>query len=335
MRYVTFILAMFLLYWSKYNKKYNKFLIISSAIVLLIFSAFREFIAGGIYAGVDYESYRKWFNSIENIKIGITNDFLFNILMLFVYKLTKSFWVFIFITSVFGIYSIYKFAKENSPDYAFTIFLFITFGMYELGLSAIRQFISISIFLLAFKYIKKRNFLKYSIYIIIAALFHSSSLILLLIYPFVNIKIKMKYKLLILVGIGILATIFIKGGIYQYILVKFLPYYEYKYLNIGSELNSNYTVFLISTTILTVIYVFKEIREKLVKNDNTEYMYMLLLLLFSYLATMHPTLGRLLQYFMPAVPLIIPHAIKCITDKKLVVAGTSVTAVMFFLVYVL
>ena len=177
---------MFLMISKRCNNKGRKIFIIMSAAILLIFSTFRGSILGGIYKGNDYDSYQNWFFTIENVKISLTNDVLFNLLMLCAYKLTGCFEVFVFITSLISIYGIYKFAIDNSKNYTLLIYYFITFGMYELGLSAIRQFLAISIFLMSFKFIHEKKFLKYLIGIIIASMFHSSAAILIFIYPFIR-----------------------------------------------------------------------------------------------------------------------------------------------------
>ena len=335
MRYLTFGLSMILLYESQFKKKNKKILILISAFILLVFSTFREFFSDGIYAGNDYRSYETWFNSINAINIIIGNDLFFNLLMLLIDRLTGSFMVFIFVTSLLGVYSIYKFSLENSKNHVFTIFLFITFGIYELGLSAIRQSVAISIFLLAFKYIKEKKFWKYLISILIATQFHSSAIYLILVYPFMYIKLKPSIKGTILALFAFGFTILVRMGIYESLLINYFEGYAQKYENIGNELNSNYTVFIISMLVLLVIHFFKAIRNNMLEKGKIEYLYLQLLCLFAYLATLHPTLGRELQYFMPAITLVIPKTFEFIKDEKTVRIGTISIGLLFLLIYVL
>lgn len=334
MRYIILLIMTIFLILSKYSKKYKKVFIFLSGFTLVAFASFRGLAFEGNYAGNDYLSYNKWFNSVENVTLSWKEDIGFNLLMLLVKKVTGSFEVFIIISSSFFVYAIYHFAIKNSKDYIITIFLFVTFGIFELGLSAIRQWIAGSIFLLAFKFIREKNFWKYSISIILAATFHNSAIILLAIYPFINANMKFKYKIIITILIALLFTATAKNNLIIELIYKYFPSYKYKYLNIGQELNSNYTVFIISMLCLFIIMLSK--KSFLEKNKNSEiYLdYLILLCLFSFTATLNPMYGRLLEYFMPAIPLIMPNIITTFPDRQKSLALS--TSTMFFLaVYIL
>jgi len=335
MRYIMLVLCMFFLVLSGINKKNKKIYVLFSALVLLIFASFREYIFSEQQIGNDYYSYMKWFDNIWNIEISISNDFLFNILMLFINKFTGNYLVFIFITSFLWVYSIYKFSIDNSKNYIFTILLFLTFGIFELGFSAIRQAMAISVFLLSFNYIKQKKLFKYIVGIVIASLFHSSAIILLFIYPFINMKLSITKKTMLLIIIAIIITLLISSGMYEELLIKFVPDYELKYENIGSELNSNYTVFGISILTFVMLYMLDTAKQNLVKKDNPEYMYLLLLCLFSYIATLHPTLGRMLQYFMPAIPLIVPTILYYEKGKDVQKIGNLAVISIFLIIFII
>jgi hypothetical protein len=255
--------------------------------------------------------------------------------MLTVKKVFNNYIVLIFIIAIFQVFAIYKFALKNSKDYFLTIYIFLSFGIYGLGLSAIRQFIALSFFLLGYKHIRDKKFLKFLVYIVIASLFHPSAIILIAIYPFINCNVAYKTKALLLIITGIICTILVSSGIYEQLLTKYVTDYTYKYANIGSELNSNYTVFLIS--LLLVIADFFLSNKKKGKRDKTDanYCYLLLLCLFAYLATLHATLGRTIIYFMPAVALFVPDIISGLKDgseKKLFKLGVFA---IFLLIYIL
>ena len=335
MRYIILLLAIFFLILSKYSSnKYKKVFIFLSGIVLIIFASLRGYILNGIYAGNDYESYRNWFNSVENVKLSWNNDISFNLLMLLVKRVTGSFEIFIIITSIFFVYAIYSFSIKNSKSYIMTIFLFIAFGIYELGLSAIRQWIAGSIFLLAFKYIKDKQLLKYVLSIIIASSFHNSAIVLLIVYPFVNAKTKEKYKIIISIMIGIIFMIIIKNNSILELIYTYLPSYRYKYLNIGEELNSNYTVFIISTFCLFIMMLYKKLFDTKEKENRYQLNFLILLCLFAFTATLNPRFGRFLEYFMPAIPMIIPTIIDMFPEKQKLFA-LGVSTIFFSMIYIL
>lgn len=335
MRYILLLLVLFFLILSKKSKKYKKIFIFLSAATLIVFASLRGFILDGKYSGNDYESYRRWFNGVENVKLSLTNDIGFNLLMLTVKKITGSFEVFITITSILFVYSIYKFSIENSKSYAMTIFIFIAFGIFELGLTAIRQWVAASIFLLSFKYIKNKNFWKYLLSICIAALFHNSAILLIIVYPFVNLRIKEKYKILISIITGMLLTILIKSNIIFEILYKYFPSYEYKYLDIGSELNSNYTVFIIAVFCLLIVIMYKKVFDTKEISYRYQTSFLILLCLSAFLATLNPLFGRLLEYFMPAIPLIVPTLVDLFQNNKQKLLAFVVSTIFFTIIYVM
>lgn len=335
MNYIVLLLAMFFLVLSKYTTKYKKVLIFLSAIILILFASFRGTILSGKYKGNDFESYRKWFGLVENVKLSWSNEIAFNLLMLTIKRLTGSFEIFIMITSAFLVYAIYSFAIKNSESYIITIFCFITFGIYELAFSAIRQWIAGAIFLLAYQFIKDKKFWKYFISIVIAAMFHNSAIILLIVYPFINSKIKIKNKAVICVVVACIVTILMKTNIILDIIYKYMPSYKYKYMNIGKELNSNYTVFSIGMLCMLIIALYnKAFLDNNLKNKNNTN-FLLLICFFSYIATLNPMFGRLLQYFMPAVPLIIPSIISIFNTKEQKMFATAVSMAFFSLMYIM
>lgn len=78
---------------------------------------------------------------------------------------------------------------KNKKILFYGIFIFFTFGFFFGSLDRIRQYLAISVFLLAFDDILKNNFKAYFLKIIIASFFHLSALLLLLLYFLVKIKI--------------------------------------------------------------------------------------------------------------------------------------------------
>jgi transmembrane protein EpsG len=183
--------------------------------------------------------------------------------------------------------------------------------------------------------LKKENFGKYLLGILIASLFHNSAIVLLIVYPFVNINIKEKYKILIAVLLGTGLFFLIKTNIIFVYIYKYFPSYEYKYLNIGSELNSNYTVFIISSFCLLIAMLYK----KNFYSKEPEYSYqisfLILLCLFAFLATLNPMFGRMLEYFMPAISLIIPSLIDLFNDRKQKLLALTICTIFFSIIYIM
>lgn len=337
MRYISLIICVGFLILSKYIPKYKKIFIVLSAGTLLAFWGIRGNIFNGIYSGVDYNSYKNWFNIIEQLPLSlIINDIGFNVLMLIIKKVTNCFELFIFLSTAFFIYSIYKYAIDHNKEYLLTIYLFISFGIFELGLTAIRQWMAGSVFLLSIKYIRDQKLWKYLICILIASLFHNSAIILIILYPFVNIKKDKHILKIIICGIvGIIATILIKQGILIDFIYKIAPLYAQKHQNLGSELNANYTVFIISTAILSFIMINRNTYNYIKEKYNYQLSYLILLCLFAFLATQNFMINRMLQYFMPAIPLVVPNVLDTIENKKIKNLMIVCTICFFLAIYIL
>lgn len=138
--------------------------------------------------GTDYSAYQSLFYEIFEHDTYLTldsADFRIEYGWLLLNYLFKplGFFPFIFIISVFFIYTYYALIKKYVPTnyYWLAVFIYIFFfNLFLIQLSAIRQTLSISIFLFSIKYIiEGRGTLKYILLIVFASFFHSSSLFLL------------------------------------------------------------------------------------------------------------------------------------------------------------
>lgn len=336
---VLFLAASYYSYYKKNMKMYYVFLI-SSALLLVLYSGFRAYIGGNVYVGNDYESYGKWFDSIQNINILKPSDFLFNLLMLIVKVCTNSYLVFIFISAILLIASVYYFSifntnSDKSPSYVWAIYTFLTFGIYELSMSSIRQWMAGSVFLFAFRFIKEKKFWHYFILILIASLFHSSALFLIVIYPFVNIKLDMKKKIIYLSIFTVILSLVAYFKLDYRIISFFDKSLIFKYpIELQNSLHSNYTVFIISMCCLLCIMYFMDSYKKIDNNYNINICYLLLLVSVSFIATKSSLFCRLLQYFLPAMMLIIPSIIN-IFEKKLKLLAKFGAAIVLFLIYIM
>lgn len=317
MRYLMLIIISLLLFFSTKHEKNQKRYIILSAVLLIIYSAFRAYIGGNVVVGNDYYSYQKWFNNIHNINIFNFNNFSFNILFYLIKTLTNSYTVFIFLSSLLFIYAAYRFSMEHTTknDYAWAVFIFISFGIYELGMSAIRQWMAGSIFLLSLKYIKKHDFIKYALMILLASTFHNSALILIFVYPFINIKLSLKNKVLFTTVGTMLLSFAVRYKLDLFLISLIDSTYLIKYQEVSKELLSNYTVFIISSSCFLAIALFLKRYKQYSENWNFEICYLIMLISISFLATKSALCGRFLQYFFPALMLVIPGIINMFDGK--------------------
>lgn len=336
MRYLLLILISILLILStKDNKNKNKYILLS-AVILIVYTTFRANIPGAII-GNDYNSYFDWFNRIGNINIFNLNNFLFNLLLLIVKVTTNNYHVLLLIISSLLVFSIYRFSFDNTKanNYVWSIFIFIAFGMYDLSVSAMRQWIACSIFLLSFKFISNKDLKRYIILILIASLFHNSAIILLPTYFIININLSKKKKLLFAFILTFVLTIMLQFDLDLLFISIIDKTYLIKYTSaIKNGLVSNYTVFIISFSCFFTMILFwnKYIRNS--KNPDVDFNYLLLLVSISFLATKSALCCRFLQYFMPALMLAIPGIIQ-IFNGKMRKFLTFLAILLLSLIYIL
>lgn len=328
------LFIMFLLFFSK---KYNdKRMLYFSAVLLVLYSTFRIYIPGAV-VGNDYSNYKIWYNDMSLASVFKINNFLFNVLVYTIKIVFNNYDVFIFVSSLLLITSVYYFSINLTEDNRcyFAIFTFLSFGIYDLSMSAIRQWLAGSIFLISLKQLKDKNLKNYIILILIASLFHNSAIILLFVYPAINCKIEYKKKILIF----LVTTILIYFGLYFkldiYMISLIDKTYLLKYLNtMDGALYANYTVFIISMFCFLLMVINNRKYKERIKNYNFDFNYIVLLIIVSLLATKSALACRFQQYFMPALMTTIPGIINTYDGffKKVVYVSAII---LLLLIYIL
>ena len=162
------------------NRKWNIFL----GVFLCLFYCF------GYMTGTDWRVYEDWYCNLD------FSRFYFNyfaepgyyLYMMLFNSLGIGFWPFFIFTKVCIFIIIYKtifdFCKENG--YVTLMYFLPWFGMYLLIDNPMRNCIAVAIFLLSVTYIINHQFWKYLLCILLAASFHVSALVMIVLYPLMN-----------------------------------------------------------------------------------------------------------------------------------------------------
>lgn len=109
-----------------------------------------------------------------------------------------------------------------------SLFVFITLGLYTFSFNAERQGIAVAIYCLAIPYLIKRDFLRYTLVVAVAALFHKTIVVALPLYFLFTMRFSFKSILLIVVGVGLLTA--------------FMP----RLIEFGSSLEARYRLYTIT-----------------------------------------------------------------------------------------
>lgn len=195
-----------LAYLSKYKNTRIFFKV--AFIIIFFYTAFRY----GF--GRDYYNYLNNFNELYNYSVINTINFdSFRsepawVILTFLFK-PIGFYGFIIVLTAFFCYTYYSFIKKYVVPkyYWFSVFVYaFSFNIMWIQLSAIRQALSIAIFLLSIKFLnEKRNPLKFLALILLAGLFHTSAFLLIPLVVFSFERVKKSNK----IGIYIFAVFLI------------------------------------------------------------------------------------------------------------------------------
>lgn len=210
--FLTFISFLALCENSKYLKIFSsKFLFVICSIFLICFAGFRFGIE------TDYWNYKEIFlhTSFYGFESGIEIGWCLLISLCKSIFNTQNFNIFIFFVALLSV-SIKTcfFSKLRYPFFA--LFLYFCFGYLMLEFNTMRQGLAISFLFLGASSVSENNkYLKFFIFVLIASLFHISSLIFLILLAFFKIRMtKTKISCLLIGSI-----------LMNFVIVEFLQFF--------------------------------------------------------------------------------------------------------------
>lgn len=249
--YIVLLFIVLLLEFFDSKVKNNKDLFFKICILIIIlFSGLRY------YIGWDYKAY------YDTIAFGIDTNIYSKRewLNYSLINITRNlFWpeFYFMFTSFVSIFLIGKTIKKYSVDKWMSIYLYLTFPLFFLNsLSVIRNFMAIAITVYSTRYIIDRKLFRFIIAIIIAAGFHQSAYIAILLYPIANIKLNKKLYFLFLAIIPLMKNTILAG------MNKILPYY-YVYLTETTNKEGRFGVIVILLLLISILMI-----DKKMINDN-------------------------------------------------------------------
>ena len=294
--------------------------------ILVLFASFRNFQVGtdsGTYVRnfinqLDYH----YFDFRDDVEIG------YQLIEYLLLRITYNyFWLFL-VTSSIIIFSYLLVFKKNSNNYTASVFIFITLGTYTFFFNGLRQGLAMAIFALAIPYLINRNFYIYFLICIVASLFHTTALLMLPFYIFVNLNIKILYKLII-IFLG------------SFTLSKFLITYvastneRYEgYAQVSERAGGLLTLFwyiIILIIIYISSYIYK-IKDKDFHQMLSFYALGVIFMLPVALLDSNPSgPQRLLPYFTWILALILPFLYKRINNKYINIISIFLAIIYFIL----
>lgn len=285
------------LYRKKEGSKNTKLnIIIFTTIGLLI-----PIVISGLryYVGTDYGSYVGIYNKYYNYSLLELFESKTEFLFLIIIKIASifnnyqaTFFIMAILTVLIAYFSILNYKEKLSLGFMFFIYLFMYFTS---SFNLVRQALAVVIVLYSYKFIFERNWKKFTIIILIAALFHVSALLFLPFY-FVFDKEnnnKKKYVRYIYIICTILVVFFYERMVN---ILSSIAIFE-EYAMYTNELSAANREAILNFIILAVILIF---RKRLIKYDERNELYIFFYIISTILTLMGyitPYAKRIATYF--------------------------------------
>lgn len=312
---ISMLLCYIFLWFSKHteNKWKKNTLILCSFLILFLVSALRYNV------GTDYANYTKWFNDIQGFSFHYIN-FGFNAVIFFIKLFSHNAqWLFA-ISSLLILSCVYYAAVQNEKEYDMVLYLFVALGFYFSTLNGIRQWIAIGIFMVAYQYIIKKDFKKYTLLVLLASLFHTTAIFLIPIYFWLNAKVRDKTKIIAIILSIVLFKFINLYKLMALFLKVCLPSFYWRYIAAGVDLSKgvgSFLPFLLCVGMFIFYLLFsKKFLEKMPEElfeqkKNLSY----ILTIFSIMNTVNNLFSRFSLYFIPMIIFLLPDVYLIIDEK--------------------
>ena len=321
----VFELLVYLIYNQAQNDKQRKWLFILGALGLWLFVGLRS-----NYTGSDTIGYVTSFQTIGNIKWeGIVDAYDTDLGYYYFVKLIRTFTdspvIFKLITAFMSLIGVFDLCYNNSKRPVLSLYFYVTIGNLFFVLTGIRQAIAMSICMLSIRFIQKRKIIPFILLVLLAAQFHHSAYIFIVMYFLGTRRVD---------ALNMLITIFITVAAYfsyEYLLsivVEVLDYEAYGVLNANN--GGIYFAILLVVLVLALITKtrwMKDIKERVVMNTGVMCVVIWVFRLIS------RTAERPSMYFLNAVPVVLSESIDAIegkNDRMLVELGAIALTFAFY-----
>lgn len=305
----------------------NRIILVGLFTLLFLVSALR------IHTGNDYYTYVARFHDIS-YGIYVVTEKGFNALVKLIYWFFNT-ECYLYVFALFAALTIFVFLEgmyKQSSDFALTFFLFMTLGLYYQSFNTVRYYFALAIVLYAHRFVTEKKYISFVVTILIASLFHKSTLVCIPVFLLAIVPWKKWH--VILLGLMSPLGIVLKGPIMD-LLVRLYPSYRYEeeYLAGGSFSVVNVARCL-AVLVLCLIFYKDAIKDN---RSNRFYFYLnyAALLLYSFFFYI-PFVSRIGYYFNICHILLIPGVLTKIKDdrkRRIFTALVILAGIMYFALF--
>lgn len=274
-------------------------------IVLVVFAGFRGDFTSD-YRNYEYlfNFYNQFnFNQLLNYQFG--QEFGYVFLNWLLGRFTDNVVWLMIITSIVIVNLYFREIKKTSDNVWLSVLLFVTIGQYYISFNLTRQIVAVAILFSGSSFLYDKKTLKYCSVVLLATLFHRTSLIMIPFYFVLNFKFNYKKLFLILCGL-----LFVSN--YIDTILGFLQQYFYSHYLDSSYGMTGFSYKNVVLPLAILVFVINSKHIKKIKNNNkinVWYNATVFYAFFSFLGLNIQMLERLSHYFAPYVLLIIPAVI--------------------------
>lgn len=310
----------------RYERK-NRAALVFFFLLMFVMVAFRHDRIGNDtsnYIEIYYRLTKMQYQSLN----AIGNEPLFAVFCKLCNYVSSNYRFFLAASAAIPLWGIGRFYCRESEDASLTMVLFVISSVFVLCFSGIRQSIAIGIGMMAFTFVRKKQFWRFLICVILAMGFHNSAALLLLLYPAYQVKITKKW----LYGVvPVMITVFVfNRPIFSFLLTILSRYSRFE----GEISGTGAYTMLVLFAILGVFSFVIPDEEKLTQDTIGLRNILLLVVVLQMFAPLHTLAMRMNYYFIPFVPVLIPRIIRC---RKTEMAQVAILArhimVIVFAIY--
>lgn len=289
-----------------------------------------------VECGTDLVSYIYIFErdaswSYEQIFSNLSGEWLYHFLNRLIYQVFNgNRQIFLAIIAFISLLPLYIFYKKETENPYLTIILFCTVAPFSMYFSGLRQICAMAFAIPAFYCAKNKKLVWFLITVAIAVLFHTSALIIVLIYPLYWMKVRRQH-LLFVIPMFILLYVF-RSQIFTFLLTTVFTGYGEKYTTEASS-TCSYAIFILFILLAVFSYVVTDETEL---DQDTLAMRNILLLsvVLQGFASINSVAMRFNYYFLLFIPILIPKIINRSSVKYAQVARiASYVLIVFFTFY--
>ena len=238
-------------------------------------------------------------------------DILYALLNWVVGQITDDFQIFLTVVAAITVLPVAKIYSEDKQYGFLKVVLFMNMSVFIMMFSGLRQSIAISIAMLAYQYVRKKQPLRFLLLALIALGFHHTGFIILLYYPLYHVKLTKNQQWM---TIPLIAAVFIFNKQIFGLATKLLSAVLGDNYDVEVQATGAYLMIILFALFTIAAFFFPD-EEKM--DDETRGLrnFLLMTLMLQCFAPVHTLSMRMNYYFIMFVPIIVPKIFKYSKDN--------------------